>query len=90
MHRIDPRAVWAALFFSLALAACDGSGSTDSSASPSANSQPGGEQSNPQDGQQNSQQMAGTGANANASAEDNAPGAPDMHWAPNSSANAAH
>lgn len=78
MRRIDSRAVWAALLFSLALAACDGSG--DPSASPGANSQ--------QNGQQNSQQMAG--ANASTSAEDNPPGAPEMHWAPDSGASGAH
>lgn len=88
MRRIDSRAVWATLLFSLALAACDGSGSTDSSASPSANSQQNGQQNN----EQNSQQMAGVSANANATAnaEDNPPGAPEMHWAPGSSASGAH
>jgi len=80
MRRLDSRAVWAAVLFSLALAACDGSGSGDPSASPAANGQ--------QNSQQNGQQMAG--ASANTSAEDNPPGAPDMHWAPDSSASGAH
>lgn len=80
MRRIDSRAVWAAVLLSLALAACDGSGSGDPSASPAANGQ--------QNSQQNGQQMAG--ASANTSAEDNPPGAPDMHWAPDSSASGAH
>ncbi len=84
MRRIDSRAVWAAVLLSLALAACDGSGSGDPSASPGANSQQNGLQNNPQ----SSQQMAG--ASANTSAEDNPPGAPDMHWAPDSSASGAH
>jgi len=86
MRRIDSRAVWAALLFSLALAACDGSGNADSSASPGANNQQNSQQSN----QQNSQQMAGANANANANAEDNPPGAPEMHWAPGSGASGAH
>ncbi|MDR3099910.1 MAG: hypothetical protein LBV73_22940 [Paraburkholderia sp.] len=84
MRRIDSRAVWAALLFSLALAACGGSDSGGSSASPSANSQQNGQQNN----QPGSQQMAG--ASANASAEDNSPGAPEMHWAPGAGASGAH
>ena len=82
MRRFDTRAICAALLFSLVLAACGGSDSDGSSASPGA--------SNQQSNMQNSQQMAGASANANASGEDNAPGTPDMHWAPDSSASGAH
>ncbi len=88
MRRIDSRAVWAALLFSVALAACDGSGSDGSSASPSARSQQSSQQSNPQNSQQSGQQMAGADANPNA--EDKPPGAPEMHWAPGSGASGAH
>lgn len=94
MRRIDSRAVWAALLFSLALAACDGSGSDGSSASPSARSQQTGQQNSQQTGsqssQQNGQQMAGADANANPGAEDKPPGAPEMHWAPGSGTSSAH
>ncbi|MFX1673674.1 hypothetical protein PWR63_15640 [Paraburkholderia sp. A2WS-5] len=96
MRRIDSRAVWAALLFSLALAACDGSGSDGSSASPSTRSQQSSPQNSQQTGspssrhssQQNGQQMAGADANPNA--EDKPPGAPEMHWAPGSGTSSAH
>ncbi|MFX1763542.1 hypothetical protein PWP93_13215 [Paraburkholderia sp. A1RI-2L] len=96
MRRIDSRAVWAALLFSLALAACDGSGSDGSSASPSTRSQQSslqgsqqtGSPSSRQSSQQNGQQMAGADANPNA--EDKPPGAPEMHWAPGSGTSSAH
>ncbi|CAM2180982.1 Lipoprotein [Paraburkholderia sacchari] len=94
MRRIDSRAVWAALLFSLALAACDGSSSDGSSASPGARSQQSSQQSNPQNSQQSSQQsgqqMAGADANPNPNAEDKPPGAPEMHWAPGSGVSGAH
>ncbi|CAB3780597.1 hypothetical protein LMG28688_01074 [Paraburkholderia caffeinitolerans] len=94
MRRIDSRAVWAALLFSLSLAACGGSDSDGSSASPSARSQQTGQQTGQQNSEQNSpqsgQQMAGADANANPGAEDKPPGAPEMHWAPGSGTSSAH
>ncbi|WP_143808995.1 hypothetical protein [Paraburkholderia susongensis] len=74
MRRIDLRAVWAAPLLCCVLAACDGSGSTGTPVSQSANSQ----------------QMAGSDANTNQSAEDNAPGEPVMHWAPDAGTSNAH
>ncbi|WP_179402996.1 hypothetical protein [Burkholderia guangdongensis] len=71
MRRIDSRAVCAALFLCLALAACDGGGSAGPSSAPSSSAP-----------SANSQQAA--------NAEDNPPGPPVMHWAPDSGASNAH